>query len=113
MSREAFKQHFEAKDCYWKRPVTISQWVTYCLNCPDRTFFDHSETFKIPGGYIICHSPYNHILRFPEKIESFKEKYGYIESEYKIYNPEAITFYKIVHNLTSLRHELKRLRAYR
>lgn len=110
MSREEFMQYFEAKDCYWRQPGTIRDWVFLCSNCPDSVFFDHTEVFKIPGGYIICHSPYNHFNI--NAIESFKEKYGYIESEHKIYNANAITFYKIVSCLKTLRRELKLLPIY-
>lgn len=118
--RQLFLEEHNAKELNRPRPESIVDWR---FNLANKTsligdftrFIDHTEVFKIksqPGersrSYIHVTSPYWPAVRNLNE-EFFMTQLGYAKSEHRIYNENAVTYYKIIHCLTSLRREMKAL----
>lgn len=113
--RQLFLEELNAKEFNRLRPESIIDWRFNLANKTSligdfRRFIDHTEVFKIKDarGYIHVTSPYWPAVRNLDE-ELFMTSLGYIKSEHRIYNPDAVTYYKIINCLTSLRREMKAL----
>ncbi len=108
MQRKLFLEDLKAKNLTRSRPQTISDWGGYLRNSIGcfRSFMDHTEVFKIDGGYIHVTSPYWPAVRNLDE-DLFMNQLGYIKSPYRIYNEDAVTYYKVITSLKLLRHQLK------
>lgn len=117
--RQLFLEEHNAKELNRDRPQTLIDWRSNLANKTDfRRFIDHTEVFKIKSGtkpsgedargYIHVTSPYWPAVRNLDE-ELFMTSLGYIKSEHRIYNPDAVTYYKIINCLTGLRREMKAL----
>lgn len=121
--RQLFLEELNAKEFNRLRPESIIDWRFNLANKTSligdfRRFIDHTEVFKIKSGtkpsgedargYIHVTSPYWPAVRNLDE-ELFMTSLGYIKSEHRIYNPDAVTYYKIINCLTSLRREMKAL----
>lgn len=114
-NRLLFLEEYNAKELNpERRPLTICHWRCNLANktssIGDFTrFIDHTEVFKIKHGrgYIHVTSPYKHVENLNE--EFFMTQLGYKKSKYRIYNPDAITYYKVITCLTMLRREMDNL----